>query len=95
MKVDPRTRPERERSPLRVVVAPESGRLRLHPPRAFRDGMEWVEAGQPVAHVERGASRVDILAPVAGRVAAVLGLEGEPVVPGQAVYAIEPDGEGQ
>lgn len=94
MKVDPRIRPERARSPFRVVVSPDAGRLRLAPPRAFRDGMEWVEAGQPVAYVERGSSRVEVLAPVRGKVAAVLGLEGEPVVPGQAVFAIEPAGDG-
>jgi biotin carboxyl carrier protein len=77
---------------LKVVVAPSAGRLRLLPPRMFRNGSEWVEAGQPVARLERG--RVDTLlrAPVGGRVAAVLGLEGEPVLAGQPVLAIDPDG---
>lgn len=93
MKTDPRTRPERPRSPFRVVVASDAGRLRLYPPRAFRGGSEWVEAGQPVAYIERGTLRVEILAPVGGKVAAVLGLEGEPVVAGHAVFAIEPEPE--
>lgn len=91
MRTEPRTRARDERAPFRVVVSPASGRLRLHPPRAFRGGSEWVERGQTVAHVERGVGPVDVMAPVAGRVAAVLGLEGEPVVAGQAVVAIEPD----
>jgi len=74
----------------RVVVAPAAGRLRLLPPVEFRGGHEWVEAGQPIARVDRGATSVEILAPTSGRVAAVLGLDGEPVVEGQAVVAIEP-----
>lgn len=93
MRTEPRMRPTDERAPFRVVVAPASGRLRLHPPRAFRGGNEWVERGQTVAHVERGASSVDVRAPVAGSVAVVLGLEGEPVVAGQPVIAIEPEGD--
>jgi biotin carboxyl carrier protein len=76
---------------LRVVVAPGPGRLRLLPPRIFRGGTEWVEPGQPVARVEQGRHEVVLTAPVAGRVAAVLGLDGEPVVAGQAVLAIEPE----
>jgi biotin carboxyl carrier protein len=77
---------------LRVVVAPGPGRLRLLPPRAYRGGTEWVEPGQPVARVEQGRADVVLTAPVGGRVAAVLGLDGEPVVAGQAVMAIEPEG---
>ncbi|MGH2724915.1 MAG: hypothetical protein ACRDI0_11770 [Actinomycetota bacterium] len=76
---------------LRVVVAPGSGRLRLLPPRAYRGGTEWVEPGQPVARLERGNGDLVLTAPVRGRVAAVLGLDGEPVVAGQAVMAIEPE----
>ena len=75
---------------LRVVVAPGPGRLRLLPPRRFRDGSEWVDPGQPVARLEQGGGDTVLRAPVGGRVAAVLGLEGEPVAPGQAVMAIEP-----
>ncbi|HEX2029932.1 MAG TPA: hypothetical protein VHL78_00820 [Actinomycetota bacterium] len=76
---------------LRVVVAPAPGRLRLLPPQAFRGGAEWVERGQPVARLQQGASEVVLTAPVGGRVAAVLGLDGEPVVRGQAVLAIDPE----
>ena len=41
--------------------------------------------GRPVS----GGEEILVLAPVAGRVSSVLGIEGEPVVPGQAVLAIE------
>ena len=77
---------------LRVLVAPGTGRLRLLPPRAYRGGTEWVEPGQPVARLEIGTGEVVLTAPVGGRVAAVMGLDGEPVVAGQAVLAIEPEG---
>jgi biotin carboxyl carrier protein len=78
---------------LKVVVATESGRLRLLPPRLFRNGSEWVEAGQAVARLEHGRRNTFLRAPVDGRMAAVLGLEGEPVLPGHPVFAIEPDGQ--
>jgi biotin carboxyl carrier protein len=76
---------------LKVVVAPAAGRLRLLPPTRFRDGSEWVEAGQPVARLEQGPRDTVLHAPVGGRVAAVLGLEGEPVIAGQPVLAIDPE----
>jgi biotin carboxyl carrier protein len=79
---------------LKVVVAPTAGRLRLLPPRSFRNGSEWVEAGQAVARLEHGSRNTFLRAPVDGRVATVLGLEGEPVLPGQPVFAIDPDGQG-
>jgi biotin carboxyl carrier protein len=50
-----------------------------------------VERGQPVARLVQGSHEVLVRAPVEGRVAAVLGLEGEPVTSGQAVMAIEPE----
>jgi biotin carboxyl carrier protein len=79
---------------LKVVVAPTAGRLRLLPPKLFRNGSEWVEAGQAVARLEHGRGDTVLRAPVEGRVAAVLGLEGEPLIPGQPVFAIDPDGQG-
>lgn len=84
-----------EHSPtsLRVVVSPASGRLRYLPPQRFVGGVELVEAGQPVARLQarEGEEEILVRAPVGGRVSSVLGIEGEPVVPGQAVLAIEPD----
>jgi biotin carboxyl carrier protein len=74
---------------LRVVVAPGPGRVRLLPPVRFHDGHEWVEAGQPVARIEQGQSSVEVVAPASGRVTSVLAIDGEPVVAGQPVMAIE------
>jgi biotin carboxyl carrier protein len=78
---------------LRVVVSPGSGRIRLLPPRRFEGGREMVESGQPVAMLVHGSDQVEILAPVSGRVSSVMALEGEPVVAGQAIMAIEPENE--
>lgn len=75
---------------LRLLVSPGPGRLRFLPPRRFAGGEELVEAGQPVARLEQGRAEVLVRAPVAGKVSAVLGLEGEPMVAGQPVLAIEP-----
>ena len=74
----------------RVLVSPATGRLRFLPPKRFERGMEMVEAGQAIAHVVHGTGDMILRAPFAGRLAAVMGLEGEPVVPGSAVVAIEP-----
>lgn len=76
---------------LRVLVSPGTGRLRYLPPRRFAGGHELVEAGQPVARILQGSREVILRAPVGGVVSSVLGIEGEPVVAGQAVLAIEPD----
>lgn len=74
---------------LRVIVAPSSGRVRLLPPVQFHDGHEWVHRGQALARIEQGATAVEVVAPVDGRVASVLAIEGEPVVRGQPLMAIE------
>jgi biotin carboxyl carrier protein len=76
---------------LRVVVSPAAGRLRYLPPQRFVGGAELVEAGQPVARLLAAGEEILVVAPVGGRVSSVLGIEGEPVVRGQAVLAIEPD----
>jgi biotin carboxyl carrier protein len=78
---------------LRVVVAPGPGRVRLLPPRRFVDGRELVERGQPVARLVQGGMEIDIVAPVGGRVSSVMALDGEPVIAGQPVMAIEPEAE--
>jgi hypothetical protein len=80
---------------LRVLVSPGAGRLRFLPPRRFEGGVELVEEGQPVFRLVRGKDEIIVRAPVAGRVSAVLGLEGEPVAAGHAVLVIEPSAEGR
>jgi biotin carboxyl carrier protein len=84
-----------ERSPFgfRLVVSPATGRLRLLPPRRFERGVEVVEAGQALAHIELNGRHTVVRAPVRGRVSAVLGLEGEPVTLGTPVLTIEPETE--
>lgn len=74
---------------LRVLVAPGAGRVRLLPPLRFVDGRELVERGQPVARLIQGGTEVDIVSPVSGRVSSVLALDGEPLIAGQPVMAIE------
>ncbi len=74
---------------LRVLVSPVSGRLRLLPPKGFRDGREWIEAGQPLARVQQGAVETVLVAPVTGWVRDVLGLELEPVSAGRPLIVIE------
>jgi biotin carboxyl carrier protein len=79
--------------PITLIVSPTSGRLRVLPPVRFLEGREWVEAGQPVARVEHGASADDILAPMQGRMGGVLGRDGQPVKEGQPVAWIERVGD--
>lgn len=76
---------------LRVLVSPAAGRLRYLPAQRFAGGRELVEAGQAVARLQQGTREVFVHAPVSGVVTSVLGLEGEPVLQGQAVLAIEPE----
>jgi biotin carboxyl carrier protein len=78
---------------LRVVVSPGAGRIRLLPPLRFAEGHELVERGQPVARLIQGERSIDIVAPVGGRVSSVMALDGEPVIAGQPVMAIEPEAE--
>lgn len=75
---------------LRVLVSPGPGRLRFLPPERFHAGRELVAAGQPMARLTQAGTEVILRAPVDGTVSSIIGLEGEPVVTGQAVLAIEP-----
>jgi biotin carboxyl carrier protein len=81
---------ERSSLSITLLVAPNAGRLRILPPRQFEAGSEWLEAGQAVVRVERGADADLILSPAAGRLGGVLGRDGEPVKAGQAVAWMEP-----
>ena len=80
---------EKTSLPITLVVSPSGGRLRFLTPRRFDRGREWVEAGQPVARVERGDDADLIRSPSRGRLGGVLGRDGEPVVAGQAVAWVE------
>jgi biotin carboxyl carrier protein len=75
-----------------LIVTPAAGRVRLLPPRRFHAGREVFEAGQPVARLEQGERNTVVRAPVGGTVSSVLAIEGEPVRPGQPLFAIEPEG---
>lgn len=78
---------------LRLVVTPGAGRVRLLPPRRFVEGREFVYAGQPLARLEQGHRETVVRTPVRGAVSSVLAIEGEPVVPNQPLFAIEPEDE--
>jgi biotin carboxyl carrier protein len=75
--------------PVRLVVSPAGGRLRLLPPSRFHDGQEWVAAGQVIAVVENGAVIHEVHAPSDAMVAGVLVREGEPVAPGQPLVWLD------
>jgi hypothetical protein len=81
---------EKSHLPITLMVAPKAGRLRILPPVRFEQGSEWLEAGQPVVRVERGADADLIRSPARGRLGGVLGRDGEPVKAGQAVAWMEP-----
>ena len=74
-----------------LVVTPGAGRVRLLPPRRFAAGREVVHAGQPLARLEQGQRRTVIRTPVKGAVSSVLAIDGEPVMPNQPLFAIEPE----
>lgn len=75
--------------PITLLVAHAPGRVRVLPPRRFRDGREWVEAGQPLIRIEHGVDAEVILAPMNGRMGGVLARDGDPVKAGQPVAWIE------
>jgi len=75
--------------PVRLVVSPAGGRLRLLPPARFHDGHEWVVAGQAIAIVESGPVSHEVRAQRAARVSGVLVRDGEPVAPGQPLVWLD------
>jgi biotin carboxyl carrier protein len=82
----------------RLLVSPASGRMRHLPPTDFRDGDEWVTAGQAVAVIEQGSAEVQVVSPIEARVAGILVRDGEPVIQGQPLVWLDaaplPTGEG-
>jgi len=75
--------------PMRIVVAPAPGRLRLLPALQFHDGHEWVSAGQGVAEVANGPTIHLVVAPHDARVAGVMVRDGEPVAQGQPLLWLD------
>jgi biotin carboxyl carrier protein len=75
--------------PVRMVVSPVGGRLRLLPPSRFEGGHEWVSPGQVLAVVENGQVAHEVRAPSEARVAGVLVRDGEPVAPGQPLVWLD------
>jgi len=75
--------------PMRIVVSPAPGRLRLLPAVQFHDGHEWVSAGQGVAEVANGPNIHLVVAPHDARVAGVMVRDGEPVAQGQPLLWLD------
>ena len=87
--VAPATMGESTGLPVRLVVSPAAGRLRLLPAVRFHGGEEWVSPGQTVALVEKGAVTLEVKAPSEARVAGVLVGDGEPVAQGQPLIWLD------
>jgi biotin carboxyl carrier protein len=75
--------------PMRLVVSPSSGRLRLLPAARFQEGDEWVTAGQAIAEVSNGPVVHTVAAPHDARVAGVMVRDGEPVAQGQPIVWLD------
>jgi biotin carboxyl carrier protein len=75
--------------PMRLVISPAAGRLRLLPPSEFQDGDEWVTGGQAVAEVSNGRVVHTVTAPHDARVAGVMVRDGEPVAQGQPLVWLD------
>jgi biotin carboxyl carrier protein len=75
--------------PMRLVVSPGAGRLRLLPAARFQGGDEWVDAGQAIAEVTNGPVVHTVTAPHDARVAGVMVRDGEPVAQGQPLVWLD------
>ena len=75
--------------PMRLVVSPGAGRLRLLPAARFQGGDEWVGAGQAIAEVSNGPVVLTVTAPHDARVAGVMVRDGEPVAQGQPLVWLD------
>ena len=75
--------------PMRLVISPAAGRLRLLPPSEFQDGDEWVTGGQAIAEVSNGPLVHTVRAPHDARVGGVMVRDGEPVAQGQPLVWLD------
>ncbi len=82
------TSPERVGIRERLVVAPCSGRFVPLPPETFTSEGEWVEVGQPLAHVTTSSAPQPVLAGFRGWVMGMLAVPGQPVARGDALFWI-------
>ncbi|MDQ3915762.1 MAG: hypothetical protein M3323_10625 [Actinomycetota bacterium] len=72
----------------RLVVAPCAGRFLPLPPETFTCEGEWVEPGQPLAHVRTNAGAEPVPAGFRGWVMGMLAVPGQPVARGDALFWI-------
>ncbi|HEV2754506.1 MAG TPA: hypothetical protein VG318_01860 [Actinomycetota bacterium] len=72
----------------RLVVAPCAGRFLPLPPETFTCEGEWVEAGQPLAHVRTNTAAEPVLSRFRGWVMGMLAVPGQPVARGDALFWI-------
>jgi biotin carboxyl carrier protein len=72
----------------RLVVAPCGGRFLPLPPETFTCEGEWVEAGQPLAHVRTNVASEPVLSGFRGWVMGMLAVPGQPVARGDALFWI-------
>lgn len=72
----------------RLVVAPETGRFHPLPAETFTSEGEWVEPGQALAEVLVGERTVPVVSAFRGWVMGMLGLPGQPVRKGDALFWI-------
>ena len=83
--------PERPGIRERLVVAPCAGRFVPLPPETFTCEGEWVEPGQPVAHVTTTSSPEPVVSRFRGWVMGMLAVPGQPVARGDALLWIRAD----
>lgn len=72
----------------RVVVSPCVGRFWPLPPEVFTTEGEWVEPGVALAEIVVDGRRVPVISSFRGWVMGMLGLPGQPVVAGEALFWI-------
>ncbi|HEX2058036.1 MAG TPA: hypothetical protein VHI71_06665 [Actinomycetota bacterium] len=80
--------PERIGIHERLVVAPCAGRFVPLPPETFTSEGEWVEVGQPLAHVTTNTAPQPVVSRFRGWVMGMLAVPGQPVAQGDALFWI-------
>ncbi|MFN2593951.1 MAG: hypothetical protein ABR579_03565 [Actinomycetota bacterium] len=70
----------------KVIVSPSTGRFRPLPPETFTAEGEWVEVGQTVGEIDSGSSKVPVTSRHRGWLMGMLGLPGQPVAQGDALF---------